>query len=115
MRYGRHHVLNSYDAFYKWGFGDGDDDFAKQAISDVQAVLDGLDWQYFDVSTMHNMGYMSRIVSPDGQAFELDFCDHVYEPAEIREEMIRMGIPQTLIDALDQLNANDSRPYRRPR
>lgn len=65
--------------------------------------LDELGWRYEDVSSIHNDGYIIRFTGPDGVTYDLDLCNYIDGPS-IREEMIKLGLPKSLLDALDELN-----------
>lgn len=102
MRYVLNEFLEAYDAFDKYGYGDGDHPLADDARYRVIAVLAEIGWGYEEARSIHN-NRICGLTSPDGTVYDLEWTLDL-EAGQIREEMYRREFPRELLKALDELN-----------
>ena len=107
MRYNVKEELDVYEIFMKYGFEDGDHPLARDVCGRVYWRLTDLGWTYRDIQTLHNSGYIDELTSPDGKKYELsEFWDYA-EAWKVREGLIKLEIPEELIESFDELNRQE--------
>lgn len=97
MRFQIDDELDVYEAFMKYGLGDGDHPLASMVLGEVYSLLDELGYRYETASCIHNNGFISKIVTPAGRTIEMNSLES--EPHYLRRQL-----PKDLVQALDRLN-----------
>lgn len=61
---------SAYEAFWKWGFDDGEAEGLGELLREVAAILSAEGWRVTQVGGVHNP-YFDTLVAPDGRVIDL--------------------------------------------
>ncbi len=92
---------SAYEAFWKWGFDDGEAADLGALLREVAAALGAEGWSTTQVGGVHNP-FFDTLATPDGRVLDLVEAGVPFgDLAEVRAGLLRAGVPEGVVLRLD--------------